>query len=425
MGAARSQWARSKLALQVGGSRRSALVIYNESSTNVTHQADHTTLDATLELISSNGLGGLAEAIRLLVNESMKLERSEFLRAGPHERSDERRGYSNGYKPKTVETRMGAIEFDVPQVRDVADGESFYPNSLERGVRSERALKLAIAEMYVNGVSTRKVAAITEKLCGLSVTSTQVSRAAKLLDEELEQWRQRPLEAFPYVILDARYEKVRHGGSVPSAAVLVAVGVNEQGFRTVLGVSVSRSEAEVHWRTFLNQLRQRGLHGIRMITSDDHAGLKQALSAVFPGTPCSRCQFHLQRNATKYVPRVSMREAVARELRDIFNAPTRPDADRLLERFVDKHQQDAPQLAEWALENVPEGLQVFTLPAAHQRRLRTTNMLERLNKEILRRTRVATLFPNDASLLRLVTAVIMEIADEWETGRRYLTMDAE
>ena len=204
-----------------------------------------------------------------------------------------------------------------------------------------------------------------------------------------------------------------------------AIGVDELGFRSVLGVSVSRSEAEVHWRSFLDELRQRGLRGMKMITSDDHAGLKQARVAVFPGVPWNRCQFHLQRNAVGYVPRVSMREEVARDLRSIFNAPTRPDADRLLERFVDKYQIDAPQLAEWAIENVPEGLEVLVLPVKHQRRLRTTNMVERLNRELLRRTRVATLFPNDASLLRLVTAVVMEITEDWETGRRYLSMDAE
>ncbi|MEE9386723.1 MAG: IS256 family transposase [Nannocystaceae bacterium] len=391
----------------------------------MTHQQDRINLDSALEAISSKGLDGMADAIRILVNEAMLLERSSFLGAASYERTEDRRGHSNGFKPKTVDTRVGTIQFDVPQVRDVADGEVFYPSSLERGVRSERALKLAIAEMYVNGVSTRKVAAITEELCGVNVTSTQVSRAAALLDDELQQWRARPLGRYSYLLLDARYEKVRHGGSVSSAAVLTAIGVDELGFRSVLGVSVSRSEAEVHWRSFLDELRQRGLHGMKMITSDDHAGLKQARVAVFPGVPWNRCQFHLQRNAVGYVPRVSMREEVARDLRSIFNAPTRPDADRLLERFVDKYQIDAPQLAEWAIENVPEGLEVLVLPVKHQRRLRTTNMVERLNRELLRRTRVATLFPNDASLLRLVTAVVMEITEDWETGRRYLSMDAE
>ena len=244
----------------------------------MTHQSERSNLDAALELISTNGLEGMAGAIRLLVNEAMKLERSEFLRASPYERSENRRGHANGFKPKSVDTRVGAIQFDIPQVRDTQDGESFYPQALDRGVRSERALKLAVAEMYVNGVSTRKVAAITEKLCGVNVTTTQVSRAAALLDDELAQWRSRPLGKSTYLILDARYEKVRHGGSVSSAAVLVAIGVNEEGYRSVLGVSVSRSEAEVHWRSFLDELRKRGLHGMSMISSDDHPGLKQAIN---------------------------------------------------------------------------------------------------------------------------------------------------
>jgi transposase-like protein len=279
--------------------------------------------------------------------------------------------------------------------------------------------------MYINGVSTRKVAAITKKLCGLEITSSQVSRATKLLDEQLETWRQRELGRFEYVVIDARYEKVRHGGTVSSAAVLIACGVDPKGRRTVLGVSVSRSEAEVHWREFFDSLRRRGLHGMSMIVSDNHAGLKQAMRAVFPGVPWQRCQFHLQRNAIHHAPRIAMREPVTRALRSIFNAPNQSDAERLLERFVDEHKEDAPGLAAWADENVRESFGVFALPEGHRRRLRTTNMLERLNREILRRTRVASIFPNDASLLRLVTAVVIEITDEWETGRRYLTMNAE
>lgn len=367
----------------------------------------------------------MADAIRILVNEAMKLERAQFLEAQPHERSESRRGYANGYKPKSVSTRVGDIEFAVPQVRDRVDGERFYPSALERGIRSERALKLAVAEMYVQGVSTRKVAAITEELCGVSVSSTQVSRAAALLDEELDRWRNRPLGRFRYLILDARYEKVRHGGSVTSAAVLVAIGVDENGRRSILGVSVSRSEAEVHWRGFLDDLRERGLHGLGMIVSDDHAGLRQALAASFTGVPWQRCQFHLQRNAAPRVPKVAMRPEVSRQLRAIFNAPDQSEAERLLDKFLAAHESTAPDLANWARDNVPHGFTVFSLPPAHRRCLRTTNMLERINKELLRRTRVATLFPNDASLLRLVTAVLMEVTEDWETGRRYLSMDAE
>jgi putative transposase len=294
---------------------------------------------------------------------------------------------------------------------------------LERGERSERALKLAVAEMYVQGVSTRKVAAITEELCGLEVSSVQVSRAAALLDEELAGWRNRPLGETPYLILDARYEKIRHGGSVVSCAVLVAIGVTPEGGRSVLGVSVSLSEAEVHWREFLAALQDRGLHGVRYIVSDDHAGLKQARQARFAGVPWQRCQFHLAQNAMQYVPKLAMRGEVARDLRVVLDANDRSEADRQLDRLVKKYALDAPKLAAWLETNVPEALTVLCLPAAHRRKLRTTNSLERINKEIKRRTRVATLFPNEASALRLVTAVLMEISEDWETNRTYLAME--
>ncbi len=309
----------------------------------------------------------------------------------------------------------------MPQVRE----GGFYPQSLEKGLRSERALKLALAEMYVAGVSTRKVARITEELCGFEVSSTQVSRCTALLDEELSAWRNRPLEAYPYVVLDARYESVRQGGQVLDAAVLVALGVRADGKREILGVSVKLSEAEVHWRAFLTDLKDRGLHGVKLFVSDDHAGLKAARKAVFPSVPWQRCQFHLQQNAAAYVPRQDMRKAVAAAIRDIFNAPDNDEAKRLLERFVAKYQSKAPKLAAWAAEAIPQGLTVFALPPAHRRRLRTTNALERVNKEIKRRTRVATLFPNESSCERLVTAVAMEISEEWVTGKIYLNMEAQ
>ena len=306
----------------------------------------------------------------------------------------------------------------VPQTR----GVEFYPSALEKGVRSERALKLAVAEMYVQGVSTRKVAAITEQLCGLEVTSGQVSRAAGALDEELQKWRDRLLGEAPYLILDARYEKVRHGGSVVSCAVLVAIGIDPQGQRSVLGVSVSLSEAEAHWRESLASLQARGLHGVRLVTSDAHAGLKEALDARLSGVPWQRCQFHLMKNALAYVPRPSMQPEVVASLRAVFDAPDRSEAERQLDLAVKKHRAKAPKLAEWLEVNVPESLTVFSLPAKHRRRLRTSNMLERLNEEINRRTQVAGLFPNEASALRLVSAVLMEISEDWETGRKYLTM---
>ena len=388
------------------------------------HQEDNTLIEAALEALKEEGLEVMGKAIRILLNEAMKHERASFLRAEPHERSEARRGYGNGYKPKTVQSRIGALELQIPQVRDLVAGtERFYPNALERGLRSERALKLAIAEMYVQGVSTRKVAAITQELCGADVSSTSVSRAAKLLDKELSSWRSRPLGETPYLVLDARYEKVRHGGSVIDCAVLIAKGVRRDGKRSILGVSVSLSEAEVHWREFLESLLKRGLRGVRMITSDDHAGLGAARRATLSGVPWQRCQFHLQQNAGAYVPKQSMRESVARDIKSIFTASDRTHADQRLREIVGKYKKSAPQLSEWLENALVEGLTVFNLPAGHRRMLRTTNGLERLNREIKRRTRVASLFPNEESLLRLVTAVIAEVSEEWETGRIYINLE--
>ncbi len=387
------------------------------------HEPDCTAAVDVLRILTENGLDGMANALQILLNEAMKAERSEFLGAAPHQRSEDRRGYANGFKPKAVSTRVGRLDLDIPQVRN--SSESFYPKSLEKGIRSERALKIAVAEMYVQGVSTRKVKAITELLCGFDVSSTQVSRAAALLDEELAAWRARPIAETPYLILDARYERVRHGGSVIDCAVLVAVGIGSDGKRRVLGVSVSLSEAEVHWRDFVASLKARGLIGVRLVVSDDHAGLKAARRAELPSVSWQRCQFHVQRNVAAYIPQITMRKEVARAIRSIFNSPDREAAEALLARTVLAYRQKAPRLAEWIEEAIPEALTIFQFPEAHHRLLRTVNSLENLNKQIKRRTSVATLFPNESALLRLVSAVLAEISEEWETGRIYLRMEAE
>jgi putative transposase len=383
----------------------------------MTHQIQSTDLNNAVQLLANNGFEGMASAIQILFNEAMKLERNEYIGAEPYQRTEQRRDYANGFKPKTINSRIGKLELQVPQTRD----GDFYPSSLERGERSERALKLAVAEMYVQGVSTRKVAKITAELCGLDVSSTQVSRAAKLLDEELETWRNRPLDQIEYLILDARYEKVRVAGSVRDCAVLIAIGIQPGGHRSVLGVSVSLSEAEVHWREFLVSLKQRGLHGVKLVVSDAHEGLKAARQATFAGVSWQRCQFHLAQNAMQHTPKVPMRKQVADDIRDIFAARNAHDANEELGRFVERYKDTAPKLADWAEANIPEGLAIFGIPAEHRKRMRTTNMLERQNRELKRRTRVATLFPNEASLLRLVTAVLVELSDEWETGMKYLT----
>lgn len=383
----------------------------------MTHQRHLTHTQPIVELLAEHGFDGLAEAFELLLNECMKIERQEFLGVGPYQRGEARNGRANGFKPKRLKTRIGELNLAVPQVRDA----KFYPSALEKGCRSEKALRLALAEMYVQGVSTAKVSKITEEMCGCEISSSEVSRVASQLDEELEKWRNRPLGEIKYLVVDARYEKIREGGSVVDCAVLVAIGIDPEGYRSVLGVSVSLSEAEVHWREFFKSLMARGLHGVQLITSDAHAGMAEARKACFAGVPWQRCQFHLQKNALNHAPNEAIKSEVTEDLKGVFDAADQQTASEQLARVVRKYEKTAPKLAAWIEENVLEGLTVFRLPSSHRKRLRTSNMLERLNQELKRRTRVATLFPNDTSLLRLVTAVLMEQSEEWETGKRYVT----
>jgi transposase-like protein len=384
----------------------------------MTYQTNYTLPTELLEQIAADGLEALPDLIRIVINTAMRAERQQYLKAGPYERSTERQDYANGYKDKTVTTRVGDITFAIPQVRQ----GQFYPEALEKGLRSERALRLTLAEMYIQGVSTRKVARITEQLCGHEISSSQVSQATAELDQSLKAWRERPLGECPYLYLDATYVPVRQDGQVRDAAVLIAVGLTTAGKRTIVGVSVSLSEAEVHWRQFLQSLVERGLRGLRLIISDAHTGLKAARQAVFGGVPWQRCQFHLQQNAQGYVTRRDQQAEVAADIRAIFNARTRAEADSLLAQTVTKYSQTATRLADWLETNIPEGLTVFAFPEAQRRRLRTANGLERLNREIKRRTRVVSIFPNEAACLRLVTALLMETSDEWETDKTYLTL---
>jgi transposase-like protein len=393
---------------------------YNTKKEHTMTYQDHFTLPTELfEQVAEQGLDFLPELIRVVINTAMQIERQKYLGVGPYERSAERQGHSNGFKPKTVSTRIAPITFDIPQVRE----GGFYPQALEKGLRSERALMLALAEMYVQGVSTRKVAAITKRLCGSEISSTQVSRAAALLDEVLEAWRNRSLGTVIYLYLDALYEKVRVDGQIRDAAVLIASGVNLEGKRLILGVSVSLGEQELHWRDFLQSLVERGLNGVELIISDAHVGLQAARKAVFSGIPWQRCQFHLQQNASQYVPRQRMKREVAADIRAIFNAPDRAQAEAQLRKTVEKYAQSASKLADWLEGNIPEGLTVFSFPEGHRRRIRTVNSLERVCLEIRRRTRVAGIFPNEASCLRLVSAILMEVSETWETCRIYLSFE--
>jgi transposase-like protein len=396
----------------------------NHKDTHVTEQQNtNTSTSQAINLILENGLEGLAGAIAVLIDQAMLIERSNHLRAGPYERHVERDGHANGFKPKTLQTRVGKIDVDVPQVR--GSSEPFYPSAFERGQRSEVALKIAVAEMYLQGVSTRRVTKVMGELCGFDVTSTEVSRATAALDEMFEAWRNRPIEVeISHVLTDAKYEKVRVSGEVRSCALLVAIGIRKKdGKRTILGCSVSLSEAEVHWREFFASLKARGLGLPRMITSDAHEGLKAALAACFPGVPWQRCQFHIQQNAQAYVPKNEMKAEVAASIRGVFDAQDRPEAENRIAGLVKTYAKSAPKLVAWAEENLPEGLAVLALPEPLRKRLRTSNACENLNLQIGRRTRVCGLFPNEASLLRLATAIVMEQSDEWETGKAYLKKD--
>lgn len=386
------------------------------------HSEPNTTDDAIKTLLQHGLADGLPAIAEMILNAAMLFERAAFLQAAPYERAEARNGHANGFKPRTLATALGKLDLRMPQVRGC--GEPFRSSLLESGSRVDRSLKAAIAEMYLQGVSTRRVESVMKELCGLEVSSTQVSRLTAELDDEFEKWRNRPLPEIRYLVLDATYIKVRLGGAVRDCAVLTAIGIRRaDGKRLVLGVSAAVSEAEPHWRAFIASLKARGIGIPDLVTSDAHDGLKAALRATLNATPWQRCQFHLQQNAQAYVPQLAMRREVAEDIRSIFNAPDRAKAEARLAEVAAKHQKTAPKLAAWMETNIPEGLTVFQQPEPCRRRLRTSNMCESLNLRIKRRTRVAGLFPNEASVLRLVTAILMETSEEWETGRAYLSTD--
>ena len=390
------------------------------------NETDNGTLEPILKLLIEQGPQGMAEMFTTLFNLAMRLEREQFLNATTYERSSDRLGYANGTKPKKVDTKVGTITLDIPKTRETE--KPFYPQSLERGCRSSRALQAAVAEMYIRGVSTRDVEKVMSHFGLESLSSTQVSRATKELDEELENWRNRPLGEMAYLILDARYEKVRMDGIVRDAAVLSAIGVSKDDERRhLLGVSVELSEAEVHWRSFLQTLVERGLRGVEYIVSDDHAGLKAARKAVFGGTPWQRCQYHLAQNAIHNTPNQKIKKEIGPELRRVWDARTLASAQGELTQLVKKYNDTAPKLAAWLEANVPEGLTVFQLPSKHRVRMRTSNAIERaVQQEIKRRTIKIRIFPNVDSLLRLVTAVLVEIDEKWRVAReRYIIWNTE
>lgn len=358
------------------------------------------------------------ELLRESVQQYLEAEMDEALRAGKWERSEARRGHRSGYYTRGLVTRVGKIELRVPQDRL----GRFSTEVFERYQRAEKALFLSLAEMYVQGVSTRKVKRITEQLCGQSFSASTVSRLNKQLDANLQRFANRQLEEeYPYVVLDAKYEKVRENGVVRSRAVLVAIGINWEGRRCVLAVELANRESTSSWRDFLLQLKQRGLHGVEFVVTDDHAGLRRAITEVLPEAAWQRCYVHFLRNALDYLPRKADDDCL-KELRWMYDRRSLEEARKDLAAWLAKWQTTYPKLCDWVEENIEETFTFYRLPLQHHKHMKSTNMLERQNEEIKRRTHVIRIFPNAESCLRLVRALAVELHENWIEATRYLNM---
>jgi transposase-like protein len=359
------------------------------------------------------------ELMRVALQEVLEAEMDQTLGASKGERTGERAGYRSGYYGRTLMTRVGKLELRVPQDR----AGRFSTELFERYQRSERALVATLAEMYVQGVSTRKVKAITEELCGHAFSASAISAINKRLDESLAAFAGRPLhEPFPYLILDARYEKVREAGVVASQAVLIAVGIDWDGRRQILAVEMASRESRSAWRDFLIALKARGLKGVELVVSDDHPGLVKAIGEVVPEAAWQRCYVHFLRNALDYLPRKHGDDCLA-ELRWLYERRDLAEVRADLAAWLAKWSARYPRLTNWVEDNIEQTLSFFRLPRQHHKHLKSTNMLERLNEEIRRRTYVVRIFPNAESCLRLVRALAVETHENWMEANRYLNMD--
>lgn len=365
------------------------------------------------------GKDGLKELLREVLQEVLEQEMTDALGAGKGERTAGRLGYRSGYYGRSLVTRVGKLELRIPQDRQ----GQFSTQIFERYQRSEKALVSALAEMYIQGVSTRKVKAITEELCGHAFSASAISAVNKTLDESLERFAKRPLEeAYPYLILDARYEKVRQDGVIRSQAVQIAIGINEEGRRQILAVELANRESQTSWRDVLLELKSRGLRGVELVVSDDHPGLKRAIAEVLPEAVWQRCYVHFLRNALDHLPRKAVDDCL-QELRWLYDRRDLAEAQKDLAQWLERWGQKYPKLCEWAEENIGETLTFYRLPLPHHKHLKSTNMLERFNEEIKRRTRVVRIFPNEASCLRLIRALAVETHEGWLEASRYLNME--
>lgn len=361
----------------------------------------------------------LKELVQNSVQEIMNAEMSNYLNADAYERTGERKGYRAGYYSRFLYTRVGAITLRVPQDRD----GGFKTEIFERYQRSEKALVCAMMEMYLQGVSTRKVASVTEELCGTSFSASTISTLTEKLDDSLKKFASRRLEdAYPYLILDARYEKVRMDGIIQNQAVLIALGISWDGRREVLGVELASRESNSVWHDFLVGLKQRGLQGVEFVVSDDHCGIRQAVSEVLTEAAWQRCYVHFLRNALDYLPRKADPDCLT-ELRWIYDRRDINEAHHDLAAWLKKWGTRYSKLCNWVEANIEETLTFYRLPRAHHKHMKSTNMLERLNQEIKRRTHVVRIFPNEAACLRLVRALAVEIHEDWQEDTRYLNME--
>jgi putative transposase len=381
---------------------------------------DHRRPDAsTAQGIPLDDADFLKQLVERVLQEVLEAEMTEHIGAAPHERTDARKGHRNGHKPRMLRTRVGKLNLLVPQDRE----GSFSTNLFSRYQRNEKAPVLALMQMYLEGVSTRKVKDVTEELCGIAFSKSLVSSLAGRLDSELEAWRNRRLEAqaYPYLFVDARYEKVRVDSRVVSQGVLIVSGVRDDGLRGIPAVELADTESEATYQEPFRSLKRRGLSGVQLVISDDHAGLKAAIARNFQGVAHQRCQVHYARNLLGMVAHARRKE-LSEGLRGVFAAPSREVALGLAREMAERWRGSHPGVAEHLEEHIEECLTCLAFPESHRRRIRTTNGLERLNQEIKRRTRVVRIFPNRQACLRLVTALAVEQSEEWVTRRRYLDM---
>ena len=362
----------------------------------------------------------LRDGVRLLAQELMDAEVTQLTGAGLHERSENRLTYRNGYREREWDTRVGTVDLHIPKLRQGA----YFPSLLEPRRRHERALLSVVQEAYVHGVSTRAVDSLAEALGLKGISKDQVSRICKELDGQVTAFRTRRLDAeYPYLMLDATFEKVRENGRVISMAVLIATGVKASGEREVVGVDVGPAEDLEFWRAFLRQLISRGLSGVRLVTSDSHLGLKQAVAEILVGATWQRCRVHFMRNALATVPKLAQ-QMVAATLRTVFAQADAPSAKETIERVCRLFEKRYPQLVACLRDAETDVLAFYGFPVEHRRQIWSTNSLERLNREVGRRCEVVGIFPNRAALLRLAGAVLEEQNDEWAVGRRYFSTES-